>query len=137
MRNKQDFHRDQLSRWFPPDNPFGSFADDEVFPLSGGIFSSALIRDVSYHLMPFGVFSSRRKTSIELQPPSDQFEELLADALDDRHCHSRADLSHQVSEFVRLCATELLGIGSATYEIVFLKDRTTSEMKGFVFLYQS
>jgi hypothetical protein len=55
--------------------------------------------------------------------------------LDDRHCHSRADLSDQVSEFVRLCATELLGIGSATYEIVFFKDRTTSEMKGFLFFY--
>src|SRR5271157_3797173 len=78
MRNKQDFHRDQLSRWFPPDNPFGSFSDDEVSPLSGGIFSSSLIRDVSNHLMPFCDFSSRKKFSIELQPASKLFKELLA-----------------------------------------------------------
>ena len=130
MRNKQDFNRDQLSRWFPPDNPFGSFGDNEVFPLTGGIFSSSLIRDISNHLIPFGGFSSRKNFSIELQPASKLFEELLAEALEDRHYYSRSDLREQVSGFVRLCATELLGIGTATYEIVFFRDHTTSEKRG-------
>jgi hypothetical protein len=53
----------------------------------------------------------------------------------ERHYYSRSDLREQVSGFVRLCATELLGIGAATYEIVFFKDRTTSEKKGFLLFY--
>lgn len=85
---------------------------DELYP-------HMLIEDVGLRIMPLGRRWTERDFSVELQPASERFQELLSEALESG---GREGLTDAVCEFVRQTAQVVMHHGRAIYECVYLRD---------------
>jgi hypothetical protein len=135
MKLEPGLVRDQLSVYYPLHDASDYLAPDQTYPRSTSLFTEMIVRDVSNHIMPIGGRGHTRKDfSIELDPPSKEFSELLATALDGHGPHSYWELAREICDFVSTCSVGILNQGFSVYEIVFFRGPKTPEKKYFRFI---
>lgn len=114
---RRDLYRHQRSVYCPSQYCDGG----EAHPLPEYYRRSEchmLIEDVGAGIMPVVLNRDEKRYQILLEPPNDQFEPVITEAIG-RESYSR-DFDEAVCEFVRQCAGTLLCFGEACYEIVYL-----------------
>jgi hypothetical protein len=100
-------------RYFDPDGR----ADAST---TSDLYSFTFQEELCFGIMPIGGDTERRGFSVRLNPPDQNVEAQLSDALGgDRHSR---ELNRAVCDFVQQCARLLLNFDEAAYEIVYLLD---------------
>ena len=87
--------------------------------------SHMFIEDVDVQVIPYVRLSEKEPFRVELVPPSEEVESLVAGALKSRDRGWREELASSLADFVRECTQSVITAGEAIYEIVYfssLKD---------------
>jgi hypothetical protein len=95
--------------------------------------SHMLIEDVRVQVIPYVRLSEEELFGVDLAPPSEEVESLVAAALKSRDRGWRDELSSSLADFVRECTQSVIAVGEAIYEIVYFSNPVDQKLVAFEF----
>lgn len=97
------------------------FQDDNTETRFSELYPYMLMEDVRLRVMPLGARFTEREISVDLEPASGSFENILSQAF---HPDGPGSLTYSTCHFLSECSQIVMAFGRAVYEIVYLRDST-------------